>query len=131
MKNQFDKKFADQYIKEQLTHEKDVAKNIFLENMNADQRMMYTFLNPKKEVSPILEFYSNCNVLEKIMLVLAQTIACVLPFTMLAAFGSERMAIISGILWIVCSLNLLILSYSRKIRRGERISISFLPKFKL
>lgn len=134
---EFDKKFADTYIEEQLQEEKEKEKVVFYENMDSGQQMMYDIIHKRKghyEHSELVKFFLKLNWFEKLMFVVAQLVACVIPFTMLASFGktinATKMGTISITLWIICAVCLLSLGLSRKIRKGEKFSISFIPKFK-
>lgn len=128
----FDKNFVDTYIEGQLEQEKEKEKVVFYENMSSNQRIIHNFLHrPKKEYehTELVKLFLRCNWFEKIMLIIAQLGATCLPFTMLAAFGSARMRLVSVILWVTCALCLLALGFSRRRRTGEEFKISFLPKF--
>lgn len=131
---EFDKKFADTYIDEQIRQEKEMEKTTFYENMNGRDKIIYQMLyKTKYEEPPIIKFFLKCNWFEKIMLIVAQVGACVLPFTILASFGTAqgaaKMVTISIVLWLTCSACLLLMAFSRRVRTGEKISISFIPKF--
>lgn len=133
---QFDKKFADKYINEQLEIEKEVEKKAFYDNMDDYDKMLHNIKNtPKNKHPDVIDFFLKCNLFEKIMLMTAQLGACAIPFTMLAAFGriksSVDMALVTGYLWLTCLLCLIALGVSRKIRFKEKFSISIFPTFKI
>lgn len=70
------------------------------------------------------EFWKTLNAFEKVMFVLAQSSACVLPFVMLS--GSWRTSIC---LWVAALLFLCVMGFSIKKRTGESFKISIIPRF--
>lgn len=127
----FDKKFADHYINEMLENEREFERDIFVKQMSPYERTLYDMkVKTKYEHPPLVQFFLKCNWFEKIMLIIAQLSACCLPFVMVVALGSMKMASVTYILWISGAASLVLLSISKRIR-GEKIKISLLPTLEI
>jgi hypothetical protein len=68
--------------------------------------------------------------IETMLLIILQIITCILPFTLFAILASVRWLWVSIWLWLACILFGLIYKLVRQRRTKEKISVSFIPKFK-
>lgn len=69
------------------------------------------------------KFWKSCNKAEKILFVLAQVCACVLPFMLLTMQWNYVLW-----LWISGAASVLLLCILKQKRTGERYIVSLLPK---